>query len=90
MPANFNGSAYFNHVLTFKNTDINTKRLFESISAFHNRHRLDSIWSKNVALLTVTYLRPNASSRSVWSPKMIQSAICKVSKFFEGKLFALS
>ena len=51
MPDNFNGSAYLNHVLTFKNTDINTKRLFGSISAFHNRHRLDSIWSKNVSLL---------------------------------------
>ena len=46
MPDNFNGYAYCNHILTFKNTDNNTKKLFGSISAFHNRHRLDSIWRK--------------------------------------------
>ena len=48
MPDNFNGYDYFNYVLTFKNTDINTKRLFVSISAFHSRHRLDSICRKKV------------------------------------------
>ena len=50
MPDNFNGDVYFNNVLTLKNTDINTKRLFVSISAFHSRHILYSICGENVAI----------------------------------------